>query len=68
MKEDDVKIIVINFAAGDIVMTNALQNISSSGYYYISTEGGLTDSLAFALTQSKLLFIKNLDNLQIHTI
>uniref|UniRef100_A0A914YDM4 Uncharacterized protein n=1 Tax=Panagrolaimus superbus TaxID=310955 RepID=A0A914YDM4_9BILA len=53
IKEDGIKIVVLNYAENDIVLTNALKGLASEGYYYISSQDDLISSVAYGLTQSK---------------
>jgi hypothetical protein len=46
-----IDIVVINFKTSDGVLSNALKNIASPGYYYVSDQETLYQNLQYALTQ-----------------
>uniref|UniRef100_A0A914XSN2 VWFA domain-containing protein n=1 Tax=Panagrolaimus superbus TaxID=310955 RepID=A0A914XSN2_9BILA len=54
IKNNGIHVIVINFATSDGVLTFALENIASSGYYYISSQDQLYLRLPYALAQNCL--------------
>uniref|UniRef100_A0A914Y4Z1 Uncharacterized protein n=1 Tax=Panagrolaimus superbus TaxID=310955 RepID=A0A914Y4Z1_9BILA len=53
IKGNGTNIVVINFAPENNDLTNALQNIVSPGYYYVSTQQDLYVTIEYAFTQSK---------------
>uniref|UniRef100_A0AC35GFB9 VWFA domain-containing protein n=1 Tax=Panagrolaimus sp. PS1159 TaxID=55785 RepID=A0AC35GFB9_9BILA len=51
IKNNGINIVVINFASSDGVLTNALEKISSPGFYYVSNQDNINSLIPFALTQ-----------------
>uniref|UniRef100_A0A914PSS5 VWFA domain-containing protein n=1 Tax=Panagrolaimus davidi TaxID=227884 RepID=A0A914PSS5_9BILA len=51
IKNNGIHILVINFASSDGVLTNALQKISSPGFYYVSNQDNINSLIPFSLTQ-----------------
>uniref|UniRef100_A0A914QMA8 VWFA domain-containing protein n=1 Tax=Panagrolaimus davidi TaxID=227884 RepID=A0A914QMA8_9BILA len=51
IKADGMKIMVINYAENDLVLTGALKGIASDGYYYVSSAEDLIPSVLFGFTQ-----------------
>uniref|UniRef100_A0A914YD97 VWFA domain-containing protein n=1 Tax=Panagrolaimus superbus TaxID=310955 RepID=A0A914YD97_9BILA len=56
IKGNGTNIVVINFDPENPNLTNALQAIVSSGYYYVSTQQDLYINLGYAFTQLKAVF------------